>query len=348
MTIPRYNPEKPNGPGYWQGEPNNAYHRNPAISASKLSLYMECPELFREYVIQGKPKPRTDAMRFGSLFHHKLLEPATFYENYADAPTPLWRSKDDKAASVEALNKLLIDPLPAHECQRLAGLKKEDIEAEFAKHPGMEIATPEDLEKASAMVASVRANPLANWLLTGGTPEVTFRTGMLSETTKNPHVPFDFALQCKCDWLNLDGNKEPHTTANDITIPAGAAYWADVKTIEDMSRWRTEFIQRGYYRTWTLYYRTIETVLGYMPIEHWFWIFVEKSSPFRTFVFRPTKACWNRGVDEYSKGLQSLNQSLKTGRFDTVEQGTLLEADIPDSSFPKYFAAWGDPFCPGV
>ena len=58
-------------------DPNEHYHAQPGISASGLKQLKESPAHF-----MFSEKKETDAMRFGTMYHHFILEPDTFYKEY--------------------------------------------------------------------------------------------------------------------------------------------------------------------------------------------------------------------------------------------------------------------------
>jgi hypothetical protein len=78
------------------------YRLNPAIAQSDLKMFMQSPELYKYYKVDGgEGKPETDSTRFGTLMHTLILEPETFKERYyikkADTPT----SAQQKAFAAE-------------------------------------------------------------------------------------------------------------------------------------------------------------------------------------------------------------------------------------------------------
>ncbi len=72
------------------------YRHQEGISRTELWRMRESPEKFKYY--QEHPEPATPALIFGAAVHKLLLEPFSFEEEFAVAPTVDRRTKDGKAA----------------------------------------------------------------------------------------------------------------------------------------------------------------------------------------------------------------------------------------------------------
>ncbi len=79
------------------------YRRQEGISRTELWRLRESPEKFKWY--QEHPEPATPALIFGAAVHKLLLEPDTFYNEFAVAPEVYRRTKDGR----EAYNAFLSD-----------------------------------------------------------------------------------------------------------------------------------------------------------------------------------------------------------------------------------------------
>jgi exodeoxyribonuclease VIII len=124
------------------------YHAHPALGASMLETFRESRRKFYgQHVAQTMP-PRepTDAMKLGTLVHLRLLEPERFPEAVAD-------------------------PYPevAPDGKNWLRRKGSDHEAwwqeEVNKRLGKIAAEKHTLDLVEAVVAAVKANDRANWLL---------------------------------------------------------------------------------------------------------------------------------------------------------------------------------------
>ena len=121
--------------GIVHGIPIEEYHRHGSTSKSQLDQFAKSPAHYLASLTTQRKE--TPAMRIGSIFHGMILEPETTH--IAVAPVCDKRTKEGKAifAEFEANN--------ARSC----------------------IVTAEEGEMLTGMVASVRAHPAANALLSG-------------------------------------------------------------------------------------------------------------------------------------------------------------------------------------
>lgn len=121
--------------GIIQGIPIDEYHKSIATSKSQLDQFAKSPAHYLASLTTQRKE--TAAMRIGSLFHGLVLEPERV--KIAVAPVCDKRTKDGKAT----------------------------WEAFCLENAGAEIVTAEEGEMLTGMVASVRAHPAANALLSG-------------------------------------------------------------------------------------------------------------------------------------------------------------------------------------
>lgn len=113
------------------------YRSHPAISRSELWRMSESPEKFKYF--KDNPEPPTPALLFGQVVHKLILEPETFYTEFAIAPSVDKRTK--------------------------AG--KEEY-ARFAEVNAGKTIIPADLmETAAPMAAKIRTDPICAALLIG-------------------------------------------------------------------------------------------------------------------------------------------------------------------------------------
>lgn len=113
------------------------YRCHPSVSRSDLWHMMVSPEKYR-YIHDNPPIP-TDALLFGQVFHKLVLEPDTFYDEFAVAPDVDMRTK--------------------------AG--KQEMEEFSLENPGKEIIPIGMFQQASEMRKSVMSVPQAVKLLRG-------------------------------------------------------------------------------------------------------------------------------------------------------------------------------------
>jgi len=146
----------------------NDYHKNAALSHSKLETFRRRPALFYKKYIEKSlaPTEPSSAFRIGSAAHVAILEPDQYYERYARRPDGIdRRTKEGKAAFAEFeaanLGKIIIDG--------------------------------DEDDQVGCMERAVRDHRLASELLDDGVAEATWRTAG------------SMPLQCRTDWYNPAG-----------------------------------------------------------------------------------------------------------------------------------------------
>ena len=87
-------------PSVVEGMSYSDYSQVAALNWSSLKNIADCPAKFR--VERLNPKPRTDAMKFGSAYHTYVLERSLFRSQYKVVPKMVRRGKDYEAACQEA------------------------------------------------------------------------------------------------------------------------------------------------------------------------------------------------------------------------------------------------------
>lgn len=94
------------GPGYYQGIPNEDYHKGPGVSKSQLDLINKSPSLFQWSKTAPEDDEKKTALNVGDACHALILEPHRFDADYAigpDAPKNTKAGKDAWAAFEETL-----------------------------------------------------------------------------------------------------------------------------------------------------------------------------------------------------------------------------------------------------
>lgn len=310
-----YDPANPEATGVILNEPNDTYHANAAISHSKLTDFINRPAYFKgKHIDKLIPNGNSEALKLGSAIHVLILEgEQAFHEQYASIDVKLnWRSKADKYDSVCVLNDNLLDPLDQSTLLEVATGKKEDIEAFFADRPGRILIEPHEKELCFRLRDSVLSHPVASVLLAQGMPEVTFRSEVLDFR--------GYAVQCRPDWLSLEGCEHSE----------GEAYCADLKTIAALPQWNSQFWKRGYHRALPFYEKTMEAVVGAPVTKKWFWIVVEKEYPWATMVYGPSPEVYERGMAELGHAMPALTHALQHDDFRDEGHDRINLAELPD------------------
>ena len=80
---------------------NEEYHSRPYMSATKLKVFLKSPAHCKAFIDAGDTD--TPAFRVGRMVHHRVLEPATFYDQYAvfDGDRRTKAGKDEWAAIMD-------------------------------------------------------------------------------------------------------------------------------------------------------------------------------------------------------------------------------------------------------
>lgn len=149
-------------PGVYDQLPADDYHRDPALSASGMKLLLDpgCPAQYRYE--RDHPQPPKSIFDFGHAAHRLVLGDGAKLRvlDYDD-----WKTKAAQQAKKEARAEGAIPLLP------------------------------QDMDRARAMAAAVRAHPTASGLFRGGRPEVSL-------FFKDPET--GVPLRARLDWLDTD------------------------------------------------------------------------------------------------------------------------------------------------
>jgi exodeoxyribonuclease VIII len=114
------------------------YHARPGVSKTKLwCLLNDTPAKFKW--LQEHPEPPTAAMQFGSALHKYVLEPDSFFYEYAVAP----------------------------QCDRRTKTGKEEYQKFVDSVENRTVISADDMVLISEMTAAIRKNPRADFLLRG-------------------------------------------------------------------------------------------------------------------------------------------------------------------------------------
>lgn len=299
-----------NQQGIINGEPMDVYHQADAVGNSKLwTFHKRRREYEAKYRYQDKQeKAEAQHFKMGRALHTAVLEPHEWDNEYTLVPELNFRGKDAKAEAIIRLNQSLTEPLPEDQLPDPA-LKKEEIEAFFAQYPGKVYLTQDEIEQINAAKCALNENEITQeFLQAEGCQEITFRT----KKTK-----YGFPLQCRPDKLI----EKP----DELII-------VDLKSIADMSRWRTHRMEMGYYRLANFYNRVVQTVTGWDgPIRHLLLV-VE----LRTDI-TPSVAVKTFGPDTYAaagveidKDLAELSKAIEADDYREPYELQIETEEIPD------------------
>ncbi len=164
-------------PGIYPSLSNEAYHADPAISRSGIKMFCESPfKYWANYLNPARPPVvQTDSMIFGSAFHKRILEPASFYDEYIVEPVlfkaPKWEllknimARDGKRDAFDKQKKV------KEEWERQNNIIKEEWE-ELAE--GKIILSRAELDCLQKMEEALMNHPQAWDLIQGATYEQSY------------------------------------------------------------------------------------------------------------------------------------------------------------------------------
>lgn len=311
------------------------YHSDrAAVSGSQLLTYHERPMEYKgRYITGEKPDKASPGMRYGSAFHCHLLEgPEQFAKDFGLTPQLNFQGKNNKWESICALNDLLFEPLPESTLETLEPLKREDIEAFFAEHPGVEQVNPVEAANLKVMTQRVREHRLGSVLLSRGLPELSFRTQtvpvgrILGENEMHEGDPL-MALQSRPDWFNPDGLDDDLDMGDGYILPKGESYVVQLKTVKETKLWKRSFANFAYWRD-PEFCRRVLRYCGCEP-KHYFWLICETDWPHAVQVRWPLDDVWQAARQVIDADFAALAQSLRTGHFPEEGETNAIPQELP-------------------
>ena len=130
--------------------PDVDYFARPELSKSMTDKLNKSPAHFHAY-INGEDTPATDAMKFGSAYHHWVLENDTFWDHYADKPEGLKKPTDAQLNAKKPAEKTI--------------KQIEEWKKFTASIQGKTVIKAADLEKIRNMRQVLEQHPMAAKLL---------------------------------------------------------------------------------------------------------------------------------------------------------------------------------------
>lgn len=160
-------------PGVYEDVPADEYHSWNAVSNSRLSLLHQSP---MHYLHGGKEQ--TQEMRFGTLVHSGLLEPASIPARYKVMPSfhldSANRTKDFQSST-----------------SRSTAYVKDRVAEFFDDYPDFEIVDQEKYDEMTEIVAAISEHDLAKKFFRKGQTELSIVWDDVS----------GFRCKCRIDWL---------------------------------------------------------------------------------------------------------------------------------------------------
>jgi hypothetical protein len=246
--------------GMHRGITEATYHQRELIaSKSGLELIRRSPSHFMAW-LEGAEEEATPAMEFGAAFHCAGLEPDVFAKTYAAEPDfGDCRFKENKAARDEWRRD----------------------------NAGKKLLSADDYMSIMAMVASVRAHPLAGKMIADGEPELTVR--WRDEAT---------GLECK---LRADYWVAHHRMVVDLKSALDGSPSEFPKAAANL----------GYHRQ-DAFYRSGFAAIG-EHVDHFVFVVVEKKPPYAVSVYALDANAVSLGHAQNRRALDMMGECVRTG-----------------------------------
>jgi hypothetical protein len=315
----------------------NDYHATPAVSNSKLKDFSKRPSLYKKkYIDKDVERKESKAFAIGSGLHAAVLEGITaFNKNFCVLPDGFDLKSNWSKKVIGYINGetcLITEPNIKKTLKKAKVIKElveqyteydiifgDDAEkyTQAVKEIGGEKAigkTPlahKDFHEVLAMIKSVHAHPIAQWLLKTGKPEVTVRRKL-----KN------FDVQCRFDWLceyavGFDGDP--------LMPQEGEAYACDLKSCQSLDDWVSggfnNVIRKFGYDDQEAFYRMVSKEVS---IKHFFFIAVEKQEPMECAVFVIDAATLNASIIRVSDNLKRIDKCYSSGIWPGFKQEVII------------------------
>jgi hypothetical protein len=278
--------------GMIEKERMDIYHENPALSKSKLDVFIESPLLYQKTYIDKNllEKEKDEEPRWaviGDAVHARLLEGEGAF-----------------------LARFCVEP-DFGDCRLKENKARRDVWR--AENLGKRALTDFESKQVDAMTVSARSNTGIRELLLRITPEVTWRVN---------DGEIDFQARCDgfiesadqklCDILNRE------SVYPDL-IQLGDAIIVDIKTVDsfsgsDFQNWEKAVWSHGYHRAVAFYRGVIRSVKPF-PRLHWVFIPLEKKEPFRSGLYVLDEPALLRGWDEIVHHIRRFKACVRENKW---------------------------------
>jgi hypothetical protein len=279
------------GPYGVLNESDEVYHKNPAISKSKLDDFIFAPRYYyKKHVARNLIEPQESREArwkvIGNAIDARLfLGERAYAERYIVRPDFGDKRKPENKARQSAWELTAGTRIPVEE---------------------------DEAQVLDAMAVACRQHPLISEILARTKPQVVFRAKGAD----------GFDLQCKCDGLIESVDAELAKLLNESelfpdTIQAGDTLVVDGKSTTTFdegtfSSWGKQVTNLGYHRQAAMYRGVMRSVKEF-PRLHWAFIAYEKAEPFEAGLFVPDPDMMTVGWTEVVGALTRLKECIATG-----------------------------------
>lgn len=250
--------------GRYEAVPIETYHAHSSINNSSIGLVLRSPAHFK--AARDYPPEPSRAMIYGNAIHTAVLQPELLLETYRPpAPScPKGRTKAEKSAYQDWLDTGELD------------------EYQLQYPTSAQQLTQSEWDRLDPMVARLREEPEADFLLGLGAPESTF-------VSKDPIS----GLWRRC---RPDVTGEARNLLVDLKSTRDARPLPFSRTIFDY----------GYYRQAAFYLDTVNEALGEQVVTGFAFVAIEKEPPYGVGTFVLDQADIERGREENHRALAKL------------------------------------------
>ena len=271
--------------------PDSEYHQRPELSKSMTDRLEKSPAHLQEY-LNGEGMTSTDAMKFGSAYHHWVLEYDTFWDHYADKPEGLKKPTEAQLKAKKPSDKTV---------EQIAEWKKFT-----ASIQGKTVIKAADLEKIRAMRQVLEQHPMASRLL--------FQQTKYTEIAmfwKDPLT--NIRCRGKADLIRTD----------DIFV--------DLKTTEDASLagFKRSVYKYRYHVQDVSYSGAFRQITGRHPAAFTF-VVQEKTPPYLVEVYDLPPEWRLDGEIKYNRNLQTYTDCQLAQSWPGYSDGTKIVTLEPD------------------
>jgi len=231
--------------------PAAEYHARPEISKSGLDKIAQFPALYLAH--KNRPPQPAEELVIGSATHTLILEPEKFEQEFIVAPAGMdRRTKEGRAAFAQL------------------------------EDSGKQILSASQYELVSGMALSVRSNPVALDLISGGHAEVSFDS-----------ILEDVPTRGRCDYLRSDG----------VVI--------DLKTTKSASKrgFAKSIAEYRYHVQAAIYTDLLEANGLFVP--EFIFIAVEKTYPYASAIYKLDQDALDLGRALYRRDLATYKHCME-------------------------------------
>lgn len=290
-------------PGIYPDLSNDNYHKSPGISASGISLILDCPRKYWWNYLSGEAERKdTPNMKLGRLVHTLVLEPETFTDLYYRArPDQLKREIEAKYPN---LTKKEIDGMWAQE--------KLERELYVAQHADKELIDDDLLKQATAMADSIKSQPLFQKMMSKGDHHIEHSLMWEDDET-------GALFRSRPDYYN-------------------AFCIIDIKTTKDASpeAFSRSVYQYGYHRQGAMAIDGLNKLAGggHPNWDSVVTFVVESDAPYISAPYLLSENAIQRGREEYKKGGLIYKDCLANATWNGYSE-QIVELDLPQWAYNK-------------